>query len=172
MRPIRQARNLIRQIRPAHRCNVDRCTHLDFLASLDTAQDLLVGGTGIKGHMDERHRPKPSRLSRGPRGQNIGSACLQRQSMPCGGLATASELVSRAGAPASRMWQLSECARARCCLKLKPDVHLPVQEAIMKTMSYREFRAHYAEVLDGVTNDREEVVITRAGARSRRHRLP
>ena len=33
----------------------------------------------------------------------------------------------------------------------------------MKTMSYTESRARYAEVLDGVVNDREEVVITRAG---------
>ena len=33
----------------------------------------------------------------------------------------------------------------------------------MKTMSYTESRAHYAEVLDAVVNDREEVVITRAG---------
>lgn len=33
----------------------------------------------------------------------------------------------------------------------------------MKTMSYTESRARYAEVLDGVTNDREEVIITRAG---------
>lgn len=33
----------------------------------------------------------------------------------------------------------------------------------MKTMSYTESRARYAEVLDGVTNDRDEVVITRAG---------
>lgn len=33
----------------------------------------------------------------------------------------------------------------------------------MKTMSYTESRARYAEVLDGVTQDREEVVITRAG---------
>ncbi|MCK0113014.1 type II toxin-antitoxin system prevent-host-death family antitoxin [Ornithinimicrobium sp. F0845] len=33
----------------------------------------------------------------------------------------------------------------------------------MKTMSYTESRARYAEVLDGVTNDREEVVITRVG---------
>lgn len=33
----------------------------------------------------------------------------------------------------------------------------------MKTMSYTESRARYAEVLDGVTNDREEVVITRSG---------
>ncbi len=33
----------------------------------------------------------------------------------------------------------------------------------MKTMSYTESRARYAEVLDGVANDREEVVITRAG---------
>lgn len=36
----------------------------------------------------------------------------------------------------------------------------------MKTMSYTESRARYAEVLDGVVNDREEVVITRAGHES------
>lgn len=35
----------------------------------------------------------------------------------------------------------------------------------MKTMSYTESRARYAEVLDSVVNDREEVVITRAGHR-------
>ena len=33
----------------------------------------------------------------------------------------------------------------------------------MKTMSYTESRARYAEVLDSVVEDREEVVITRAG---------
>jgi antitoxin YefM len=33
----------------------------------------------------------------------------------------------------------------------------------MKTISYTESRARYAEVLDGVINDREEVVVTRAG---------
>ena len=33
----------------------------------------------------------------------------------------------------------------------------------MKTMSYTESRARYAEMLDGVINDREEVIITRAG---------
>lgn len=33
----------------------------------------------------------------------------------------------------------------------------------MRTMSYTESRARYAEMLDGVINDREEVVITRAG---------
>jgi antitoxin YefM len=36
----------------------------------------------------------------------------------------------------------------------------------MKTMSYTESRARYAEVLDSVTNDREEIVITRAGHES------
>ncbi len=36
----------------------------------------------------------------------------------------------------------------------------------MKTMSYTESRAHYAEVLDSVINDREEIVITRAGHES------
>ncbi|UQV54365.1 type II toxin-antitoxin system Phd/YefM family antitoxin [Corynebacterium pseudodiphtheriticum] len=33
----------------------------------------------------------------------------------------------------------------------------------MKTMSYSDSRAHYAEMLDTVTDDREEVIITRAG---------
>lgn len=33
----------------------------------------------------------------------------------------------------------------------------------MKTMSYSESHANYAETLDSVVNDREEVVITRAG---------
>lgn len=33
----------------------------------------------------------------------------------------------------------------------------------MRTMSYTESRARYAEVLDAVANDREEVIITRAG---------
>ncbi len=33
----------------------------------------------------------------------------------------------------------------------------------MKTMSYTESRARYAEVLDSVIDDREEIVITRAG---------
>ncbi len=33
----------------------------------------------------------------------------------------------------------------------------------MKTMSYTDSRARYAQVLDSVINDREEVVITRAG---------
>jgi antitoxin YefM len=33
----------------------------------------------------------------------------------------------------------------------------------MKTLSYTESRARYAEVLDSVVNDREAVVITRAG---------
>ena len=36
----------------------------------------------------------------------------------------------------------------------------------MKTMSCTESRARYAEVLDSVVNDREEVVITRAGYES------
>ena len=33
----------------------------------------------------------------------------------------------------------------------------------LKTMTYSESRAHYAETLDAVIDDREEVVITRAG---------
>ncbi len=33
----------------------------------------------------------------------------------------------------------------------------------MKTMTYSESRANYAAVLDSVLDDREEVVVTRAG---------
>ncbi|HRD63217.1 MAG TPA: type II toxin-antitoxin system prevent-host-death family antitoxin [Nocardioides sp.] len=44
------------------------------------------------------------------------------------------------------------------------DVHFSVQEVgVVKTMSYTESRARYAEVLDAVVEDREEIVITRAG---------
>jgi antitoxin YefM len=34
---------------------------------------------------------------------------------------------------------------------------------LMKTMTYSESRAHYAETLNAVVDDREEVVITRTG---------
>ncbi|WZU34748.1 hypothetical protein Rruber_04255 [Rhodococcus ruber] len=34
----------------------------------------------------------------------------------------------------------------------------------MRTMSYSESRARYAEVVDSVVNDREEIVITRSGS--------
>jgi antitoxin YefM len=48
--------------------------------------------------------------------------------------------------------------------RMRPgDVRLSVQEVDLKTMSYTESRARYAEVLDSVTDDREEVVITRGG---------
>ncbi|MEV0650200.1 type II toxin-antitoxin system prevent-host-death family antitoxin [Phytomonospora sp. NPDC050363] len=33
----------------------------------------------------------------------------------------------------------------------------------MKTISFTESRANYAQTLDAVVNDREEVVVTRAG---------
>ena len=33
----------------------------------------------------------------------------------------------------------------------------------MKTMSYSDSQAHFAEMLNTVTHDREEVIITRAG---------
>ena len=36
----------------------------------------------------------------------------------------------------------------------------------MKTMSYTESRARYAEVLDRVVDDREEIIITRSGHES------
>ena len=37
------------------------------------------------------------------------------------------------------------------------------KEGVVRTMSYSESRARYAEVLDSVVNDREEIVITRSG---------
>ena len=49
------------------------------------------------------------------------------------------------------------------CASRPLTVQFSVQEVTMKTMSYTESRARYAEVLDGVANDREEVIITRAG---------
>jgi len=36
----------------------------------------------------------------------------------------------------------------------------------MRTLSYSESRANYAETLDRVVNDREEVIITRSGHES------
>ncbi|MEQ3554496.1 type II toxin-antitoxin system prevent-host-death family antitoxin [Pseudonocardia nematodicida] len=38
-----------------------------------------------------------------------------------------------------------------------------MKEVLMRTMSYTESRARYAETLSSVVDDREEVVITRAG---------
>lgn len=39
----------------------------------------------------------------------------------------------------------------------------PYRGCAVKTFSYTESRANYAQVLDDVVNDREEAVITRAG---------
>ncbi len=36
----------------------------------------------------------------------------------------------------------------------------------MKTITYTESRAHYAETLNAVVEDREEVIVTRAGRES------
>jgi len=36
-------------------------------------------------------------------------------------------------------------------------------EVTMRTMTYSETRAHFAEVLNRVADDREEVVVTRSG---------
>ncbi|MGH8877664.1 MAG: type II toxin-antitoxin system Phd/YefM family antitoxin, partial [Stackebrandtia sp.] len=33
----------------------------------------------------------------------------------------------------------------------------------MKTMTFSQSRAHYAQTLDSVVDDREEVIVTRAG---------
>jgi antitoxin YefM len=41
--------------------------------------------------------------------------------------------------------------------------NLYVEVVVVRTMGYSESRANYAEVLNSVTDDREEVVITRAG---------
>jgi len=38
-----------------------------------------------------------------------------------------------------------------------------VEEATVRTMTYTESRARYAETLDAVVDDREEVIVTRAG---------
>ena len=43
-------------------------------------------------------------------------------------------------------------------------VRFSVQQGVdVKTISFSESRKHYAETLDAVLNDREEVVVTRAG---------
>jgi antitoxin YefM len=46
---------------------------------------------------------------------------------------------------------------------LLPTYSFLYGRSAMKTMSYTESRARYAEVLDAVVSDHEEVVITRAG---------
>src|SRR6478752_3465486 len=56
-----------------------------------------------------------------------------------------------------QLWRRDRSVRdSPCCTVFCTEVD-------MKTMSYTESRAKYAEVLDAVVNDREEVVITRAG---------
>jgi len=42
-------------------------------------------------------------------------------------------------------------------------LYVSLRGVAVKIMSYTESRAHYAEVLDSVIDDCEEVVITRAG---------
>lgn len=37
-----------------------------------------------------------------------------------------------------------------------------IEEATVRTMTYTESRARYAETLDAVVDDREEVIVTRA----------
>jgi antitoxin YefM len=38
-----------------------------------------------------------------------------------------------------------------------------IEETAMRTMTYTESRAKYAETLNAVVDDREEVIVTRAG---------
>ncbi|UMG94967.1 peroxide stress protein YaaA [Nocardioides sp. TF02-7] len=71
------------------------------------------------------------------------------------------QTVRRSPQPAGSHTDASACTRV--CARAAKTVRFPVQEEVMKTMSYTESRARYAEVLDSVVNDREEVVITRAG---------
>ena len=52
---------------------------------------------------------------------------------------------------------------ARSEASRKPGTYGFLYYPPMKTMTYTESRARYAEVLDGVVNDREEMVVTRAG---------
>lgn len=40
---------------------------------------------------------------------------------------------------------------------------VPHMRSVDEAMSYTESRARWAEMLDGVINDREEAIITRAG---------
>lgn len=68
------------------------------------------------------------------------------------------------GRVSSSSWKGSCCTFG--AIQEKPlVVQLVVQERLcgMKTMTYSESRARYAEVMDSVINDREEVVITRVG---------
>ena len=44
-----------------------------------------------------------------------------------------------------------------------PNYQRPEAGGPLKTLTYSESRAHYAETLNAVVDDREEVVITRAG---------
>ena len=56
-------------------------------------------------------------------------------------------------------------ALSDCALPARRAVQLPVQvrEVRMKTMTYSATRANFAAAIDSVLEDREEVVITRAG---------
>jgi antitoxin YefM len=48
-------------------------------------------------------------------------------------------------------------------LSVRIQLRLAEEGRPMKTMTYSQSRAHYAETLNAVVDDREEVVITRAG---------
>ncbi len=78
-------------------------------------------------------------------------------------------LESGVGEPAPRDVRISNWhgripwPMARPCSSTIEDVQFSVRRCVVRTMSYTESRAKYAEVLDAVVNDREEVVITRAG---------
>lgn len=66
---------------------------------------------------------------------------------------------------ASRSPTLLIRASAYSCYATTRHVHFIVRrkDGIMRTLSYSESRANYAKVLDSVTRDREEVIITRSG---------
>ncbi|HMI35391.1 MAG TPA: type II toxin-antitoxin system prevent-host-death family antitoxin [Propionibacteriaceae bacterium] len=65
---------------------------------------------------------------------------------------------------AAAAWSLLPAAMLPTLLKaLLPTYSFLYGRSAMKTMSYTESRARYAEVLDAVVSDHEEVVITRAG---------
>jgi antitoxin YefM len=64
--------------------------------------------------------------------------------------------------PAGRSARISEAVYVQF-LVLKKAAGDRWEGWLVKTMTYSESRAHYAETLNAVVDDREEVVITRAG---------
>jgi antitoxin YefM len=75
----------------------------------------------------------------------------------------AGDLAADVGLP-SITWRPA-CTSEASDVQFSVRIQLQVAEEdrLVKTMTYSESRAHYAETLNAVVDDREEVVITRAG---------